>query len=77
MATPKHDHWSHVSLYHPPVVLEVSTRVLLRLPDLILLPDDNSFVHVDVNEVRAGASVGLPVGFGVLVSQFVRSMVIG
>lgn len=42
-----------------------------------LIPDDDSFVHVDVDEVRAGAAVGLPVGFGVLVGQFVRSMVIG
>lgn len=34
-------------------------------------------MHVDVDEVRAGAAVGLPVGFGVLVGQFVSSMVIG
>lgn len=42
-----------------------------------VVPDDDSFVHVDVDEVRAGAAVGLPVGFGVLVGQFVGSMVIG
>lgn len=41
------------------------------------VPDDDSFVHVDVDEVRAGAAVRLPVGFGVLVGQFVSSMVIG
>lgn len=41
------------------------------------LPDDDASVHEDVDEVRAGAAVGLPVGFRVLVGQLVRSMVIG
>lgn len=34
-------------------------------------------MHVDVDEVGPGAAVGLPVAFGVLVCQFVSSMVIG
>lgn len=34
-------------------------------------------MHVDVDEVGPGAAVGLPVAFGILVSQFVSSMVIG
>lgn len=40
-------------------------------------PDDDSFVHVDIDEMRASATVGFPVGFGIFVSQFVRSMMIG
>lgn len=41
------------------------------------LPDDNSFVHVNIDEVRASAAVGFPVCFRVFVRQFVRSMMIG
>lgn len=40
------------------------------------VPDDDSFVHVDIDEVRAGAAVGLPVGFWVFVGQFICSMMI-
>lgn len=41
------------------------------------LPDDNSFVHVDIDEMRASAAVGFPVCFRVFVSKFVSSMMIG
>lgn len=57
----------------------VSTRTSTSIQGYTeyLVPDDDSFVHVDVDEVRASAAVGLPVRFGVLVGQFVCSMVIG
>lgn len=57
----------------------VSTRTSTSIQGYTeyLVPDDDSFVHVDVDEVRASAAVGLPVSFGVLVGQFVCSMVIG
>lgn len=40
-------------------------------------PDDHAFVHVDVDEVRAGAAIWFPVGFWVLIGQLISSMVIG
>lgn len=44
---------------------------------MVFPPDDDSFVHVDVDEMRASAAVGFPVGFGVFVSQLVSSVMIG
>lgn len=41
------------------------------------LPDDHPLVHVDVDKVRAGAAVGLPVGLGVVVGQLVGPVVVG
>lgn len=41
------------------------------------LPDDNSFVHVNIDEMRASAAIGFPVCFRVFVSQFVSSVMIG
>lgn len=41
------------------------------------LPDNNSFVHVNIEEMWASAAIGFPVCFGVFVSQFVSSMMIG
>lgn len=34
-------------------------------------------MHVDIDEVRAGAAVGLPVGLGVVVGQLVGPVVVG